>query len=250
MGEIFKYLQKLPPAASILAIILVIILLIIFKWESITKFIKLSKKSRKSSPRTCGDCVLILSGIREKYEYKARRLDTNLLRMQMKFAEQKIQEVIFFLSQSFNEDIKILGDGADHEKKALESSLYCEALKNGMLSVKDELRRSFKENGFGEFSENEFSYYVKSKTTTMLTIVRTYLNQHYIDSENTVVHLKERFEKMDKFHNQKFEGWAFDVFSNAKDLRDDTIQKKGGIEVNLKSEIDEFIKKESNGPSY
>ncbi len=247
MNELFKYLQKLPTSVSLIALALAVMVLIILRWETISKSMKWVFESvGKKQKRTCGDCVLILFGIREKYEYKDRGLNTSLLRLQMKFAEQKIQEVIFFLSQSFSEDIKIYGELEEHEKKAVQSALYCEALKNGMLSVKDELRRSFKENGFGSFRESEFSHYVKDKTKIMLTMVRSYLNQYYVDGEGTIVHLKERFEKMDKFHMQQFESWAFEVFTNAKDLIDDTAKKKEQIHNGLKKEIDEFVKNEQN----
>ena len=247
MSELFKYLQKLSPSTSIIALLIALVVLIVSKWDSISKFIKwILGKSSKLRKRTCGDCVLILFGIREKYEHEIRHLDTSLLRQQMKFGEQKIQEAIFFLSQSFADDIKILGDGAEYEKKAVQSALYCEALKNGMLSVKDELRRSFKENGFGAFSEIEFSHYVKDKTKIMLTIVRSYLNQHYIDGDGTIVHLKERFERMDESGLRKFEGWSFEVFTSAKDLIEEHRVKKERLTEEFRSEIDKFVENGQN----
>ena len=249
MSDLFKYLQKLPPMMSVFVLLIAILALVISKWEPIVKSIKwMLGKPSKPKKRTCGDCVLLLFGIREKYEYEIRRLETNLLRMQMKFSEQKIQEVIWFLSQSFSDDIRVLGEGVEHEKKATQSSLYCEALKNGLLSVKDELRRSFKENGFGQFSESEFGHYVKDKSKTMLTMVRSYLNQHYVDGEGTIVHLKERFERMDESHLQKFDNWAFEVFTNAKDLNEEFTKKKSELTERLKSEIDDFVKYGQNTP--
>jgi len=245
VGEIFKYLQKLPPLASIVALFLALMILIVAKWESVSKiFKKISGKAIDKS-RTCGDCVLVLFGIREKYEYQARRIDTNLLRMQMTFAEQKIQEVIFFLSQSFNEDIKVYGEGVEYDRKATQSALYCEALKNSMLSVKDEIRRSIKENGFEDMSESEYAHYVKDKTHTMITIIRSYLNQHYVDNDKMIVKLNDRFEKMDKYHIEKFESWAFDVFTNAKNIAIESANKKMKISKDLKNEIDSFIKPRS-----
>ena len=250
MTELFKFLQRLPPAISVIALFIALFIITILKWDTITKSIKwIVSKSEKSAKRTCGDCVLILFGIREKYEYEDRRLDSSLLRLQMKFAEQKIQEAIFFLSQSFSDDIRILGEGEDGDKKVIQSALYCEALKNGMLSVKDELRRSFKENGFVSFSEREFTHYVKEKTITLLTIIRAYLNQHYVDCDSTIVHLKKRFERMDKYNIQKFEGWVFDVFINAKDIIDDIEKKKKINHENFKNEINEFVKKGQNLPN-
>jgi len=245
MNELFKYLQKLPSAVSIIALFLALMFLIISKWDLIIKSVKLLKNGKnKKSKRTCGDCVLLLFGIREKYEYENRRLDNNLLRMQMKFAEQKIQEVIFFLSQDFVDDIKIYGEGKEQEEKSIQSAMYCEALKNSLLSVKDEIRRSFKENGFGQFSEGEYTHYVKDKTKIMITMIRSYLNQHYVDTDSTIVHLKKRFDKMDEKYGRQFESWTFEIFTNAKDLQDETVKKKEKLQENLKKEIDNFIKNE------
>ena len=247
MKDLIDLLKQLPASLSVFVLIILCLFLIILRLDSITKFFKwISGKAVKKIKRTCGDCVLILFGIREKYEYEMRRLDTSLLRLQMKFAEQKIQEIIFFLSQSFAEDIKIYGKESNNERKVIQSALYCEALKNSLLSVKDELRRSFKENGFGQFSEVEFSHYVKDKTKLMLTMVRSYLNQYYVDNDTTIVHLKERFERLDKTSMQQFESWAFEVFTNAKDLFDDVRDSKKEISEKLKSEIDQFVKNGQN----
>ncbi|MBD3170989.1 hypothetical protein GF326_00815, partial [Candidatus Bathyarchaeota archaeon] len=106
MGDLIKYLKELPPLLSVIALTIATVFMVVSKWDSISKLAKwIPGKSVKQPKRTCGDCVLILLGIREKYEYKSRELDTSLLRNQMKFAEQKIQEIIFFLSQSFSDDI-------------------------------------------------------------------------------------------------------------------------------------------------
>lgn len=249
MKELFEYLKGLPPALSVIALLISLIILIILKWDTISKPFKKIKNTSKSLKRTCGDCVLILFGIREKYDHKLRDFDNSLLRSQMKFAEQKIQEAIFFLSQSFMDDIRIYGKEADLEKKVTQSALYCEALKNSMISVKDEFRRSFKENGFNSFSEVEFSHYVKSKSKTLLTMVRLYLNQYYVDGEGTIVRLKERFERMDAKNLKIFEGWVFEIFNNAKDLTNDYCNNKEEISEDLKYAIDDFINKGQDRPN-
>ena len=241
MSELWKYLQKLPPSMSLIVLLFAVILVFISKWETIVKISKSMSGKVPISKRTCGDCILILFGIREKYEYSRRQIDTDLLRHQMKFAEQKIQEAIFFLAQSFNDDIRVSGNEASSSRKVTESALYCEALKNGMLSLKDELRRSFKENGFASFSEGEYTQYVKDKTKILLTTVRSYLNQHYVETDETVIKLRDRFEKMDKFHISKFEGWVFEVFSNAKDLGEETIKNKRNLENKFRADIDKFV---------
>jgi len=241
MKEIAEFLKGLPPATSIVALFLVIILTIFVKWESIVKFIKWIKGDSAKNKRTCGDCVLILFGIREKYEFERRQIDTNLLRLQMKFAEQKIQEVIFFLSQSFSEDIELLGSDSTNSQRITETALYCEAMKNSLLATKDEIRRSFKENGFGKFSESEYTHYVKEKTSVLITTIRSYLRQHYVETDKTIVKLHDRFKKMDEKYYQKFESWVFEIFGNARDLNKDAYTKKRDLEQKFRNDIDKFV---------
>ena len=245
MTEFLKYLKDLSPITSIIILTLAMIIVVFSKITTIIKIWKWMFRKDSSKKVSCGDCVLILLSIREKFEYEYLKLENNLLRMQMTFTEQKIQEAVFFLSQSFSEDILVLGEESDRNRKVMESSLYCEALKNAMLSVKDEIRRSFKENGFSNFNEKELSHYVKAKISLLITIIRSYLNQHYVENEKTIFHLKERFRKMDKLHLQKFEGWAFEVFTNAKDLYLDTEKRKADINKQLKLEIDKFVSRNS-----
>lgn len=237
MKELFEYLKTLPPGLSIIGVILVPLGLIVFKWNVVEKIMKLFSKNK----RTCGDCVLILFGIREKYEYHTRKLNHDLLKKQMTFAEQKLQEIVFFLAQSFNEDIKVLGDGMENSQKLKESALYCEALKNSLISVKDEIRRSFKENGFIELSDTEFSQYIKNKVTSMLMISRTYLKQHYIETDDTIVTLDHRFKKMDSYHRGKVEDITFQVFNKAKDLSRAAKVKRKDLDNSFTGEIDAFI---------
>ncbi len=241
MSELFKFLQKLPNSASVLVLFVALIILIVSKWDSIFKAIKWFSGKKNKKDRTCGDCVLILFGIREKYEYDRIRLDNDLLRSQMRFVEQKLQEIIFFLAQSFNDDIEKLIKKIENADKVKEAALYCEALKNSLLAVKDEIRRSFKENGFSFVSEVEFTQYVKEKTKTLLAISRTYLRQHYIETDSTIVTLNHRFEKMDNNHINKIEDYTFQIFTNAKDMQKDTAKKKKELSIALKKEIDSFV---------
>jgi len=243
MEEFFSYLKTLPPKISLAILGSFAIILILTKWSWMVKLLNLIT-GNKSKKRTCGDCVLILFGIREKYDYQIRKLEHDLLKKQMTFTEQKLQEVIFYLAQSFNEDIKILGDDFKNYQKIRESALYCEALKNSLLLVKDELRRSFKDNGFLDLSETEFRQYIKNKVDTMITISRAYLKQHYAETEETIVTLDHRFKKIDSFHKSKIEDVASQIFTKAKDIVRIIENKKLELDESLKSEIDAFV---SNG---
>lgn len=225
---------------SLIIVFLLVILLTLMRWGAIVDFIKWAAGKVPRRVRSCGDCVLVLLGIREKYEYENRKLDIGLLRSQMTFFEQKVQELMFFLVQSFSEDLdKLDSDRSEHEK-LVQLDLYRECLRNSLFEVKDEIRRSFKENGFADTSETEFSAYVRSKTQSLVSIAREYLVHHYPTS-GMIVGLKYRFDKIDREYYAKIEGFAFSVFSYARDLVRDTRASKKRLKEKLSAEIDNFV---------
>ena len=246
MQELFSYLKTLPPIISLVVLCIFVIILMFSKRETLKNMFNIINGTKRKK-RTCGDCVLILFGIREKYDYQIRKLSNELLKKQMTFSEQKIQEVVFYLAQSFSEDIKILGNNFTNSQKLRESALYCEALKNSLLSVKDELRRSFKDNGFSDLSQTELQQYIKNKVDTLITIARAYLKHHYVETEETIVTLDFRFKKMDSCHKSKIEDIVSQMFNKAKDLVIIIENRRGELDKSLKSEIDAFV---INGKRY
>ena len=198
---------------------------------------------QKRLNRTCGDCILIIFGIREAYETESYKLRNNILRSQMSYFEQKEQELILWLTQSYQDDIEILGK--DHEgcEKSEQFSYYQEALKCAMTVVKDETRKAFKENGFIELSDSEFSNYVKSKLRTLISIAKSYLSTYYIQNSNTIVTLKYRFEKLDY---NRLNDIAFDVFGSARSIVKEIENKEKELKDKFKKDIDLFIEKNKN----
>ena len=133
------------------------------------------------------------------------------------------------------------GKNSQSTQKIKETALYCEALKNSLFSAKDEIRRCFRENSFGHFTEREFSQYVNGKIEVLITIVKSYLKQYYIETDDTIVKLKYRFEKLDKLNRQKIESYIFEIFTNAKDMHVEAKDKRKTLENSLRIEIDEFV---------
>jgi hypothetical protein len=240
MTDIFKWLEKLPPH-TIIAIVIILVIVLLIKFKDIIDFIKWTTK--KGTIRTCGDCILIMFGIREKYETESYKIRHNVLRSQMSYFEQKSQEIVLWLTQSFQDDLEKLGSSKPGEMKTAQFGYYQEALKCAMMSVKDEVRRSFKENGFAEFSENEFSNYVKSKLRTLISIAKSYLSTYYIQGSDTIVTLKYRYEKLDY---NRLNDIMFDVFGYARDALKEAEAKEKEIKEKFKNEIDLFVEKNKN----
>ena len=237
MEQLFEILSKFSPGASLIFSIVILIIALLLKADHVIKFYEWITKKQKL--RTCGDCVLILFGIREKYESESAKLERSILRSQMSYFEQKIQEIILWLTQSYQDDIELLGHNKPATEKVMQFGYYQEALKTSLHAVKDEVRKAFKENGFVELSDTEFSIYVKSKIRTLISIAKSYLSTYYIQNENTIVTLKYRFEKLDYSRLNEI---AFDVFGNARSIVKETQEKDAKLKEAFKSEINNFIK--------
>ena len=241
MEELFGWLSKFTPGSSAIILFVVLIIVILVKFKNVTTFIKWVTK--KGNARSCGDCILIMFGIREKYETESEKIDHNILRSQMSYFEQKSQELVLWLTQTYQDDLEVLGKDKPGELKAQQFGYYQEALKCAILAVKDETRKAFKENGFIDFSDNEFSIYVKSKLRTLISIVKSYLTTYYFQNSETIVTLKYRFEKLDYNHLSDL---AFDVFGYARDVVKESAIKENEIKEKFKREIDSFIEKNKN----
>jgi hypothetical protein len=240
MEDLFGWLKASEgsPKAVIAILLVILIIALIIRFKEIVDFFKWI--TGKQSIRSCGDCILILFGIREKYESESYALSKNILRSQMSYFEQKVQELTLWLTQSYQDDLELLGKDRPGQVKAEQFGYYQEALKCAMMAVKDEVRKAFKENGFAELSDSEFSIYVKSKLRTLISIAKSYLSTYYIQNSDTIVTLKYRFEKLDY---NRLNDVAFDIFGTARDVAKETIVREKELKEKFKNEIDSFIKK-------
>jgi hypothetical protein len=237
MDEFLVSLAKFPPHISILILILAIILTVMSQWKSIVSIFKVLTKQR--GKRSCGDCILYISGMKTKCLLKMEAIDKNVLKAQMNYVEIQLHDAVFYLTGTFKKDIDRLGVNISGGEKAREIGYYHEALLNAFEAVKDEFRRSFKENGFHEMSEIEFSTYVRMKYANLLTIAREYLSHRYIETSETIVKLSDRFAEFDE---QRFEESTFLCYRNAKQVVVDAKRKKELLEEKFNEEIDSFLR--------
>jgi hypothetical protein len=241
MEDFLGWLTKFNSSTVIVILCLILLITLLLKVQNFKDVFKWLFKKRLS--RTCGDCILILFGFREKYETEAWDVEKNILKSQMTYFEQKLKELTLWFIQSFQDDLKLLGEGRPPSLKLSQFGNYQEALKNAMEAVQDEVRRSFKENGFVDMSDAEFSMYVRSKTKTLISIAQGYLATFYIQTEDIIVPLRYRYDKLD-IH--KLEEMAFDVFNYAKNISKEAIEKEQKLKYQFKNDIDKFTSGEGN----
>lgn len=235
MEELFAWLSKIDPKIAITVLCLILAITIIVKWETVAPLFKWI--TGRSLKRSCGDCVLILFAIREKYESDIYNVEKHILKSQMVYFEQKEIEIVQKFTESFRNDIELKSDDHTVALKIAQINNYQEAMKNSLSYVKDELRRSFKENGFCDFSDSDYSTYVKSKTKTFISIVQSYLSTYYTNTES-LVNMKHRFNKL---NTNEIESIAFDVYNNARAVYKDSKDKIAKLKEEFKADIDAFV---------
>lgn len=233
----FNFVNTLP---SWQAIILVILIFWIFLFSPYIKtFIIWLFKKVKSKKRSCGDCILIIFGISEKYKSQEDIINKRILSEQMNYVEQKIEQITLELLRTYKEQqIKISSLGNYYPEWIERDYInYREALFNSIELAKKECRRAFKENGFHTMSGKEFADYVKEKTIDLLSISRKYMMGAYY--KDAAISIESRFKA---FNEREFEDVVFDIFIKAKEIKINAQNKIKELEKNLKEDIDDFIK--------
>jgi len=168
MEDFIRWLCVFPPVTSYFIVAALLIIIILIKSETIITVYKWITK--RKTVRSCSDCILIVFGIREKHQQELNNLNHNILRSQMSYFEQKIHELTLWMINSYQDDLDTLGKGKPNSLRLSQFGNYQEALKNAMWAVKDEVRKSFKENGFADMNDIEFSSYLKAKTRGLISI--------------------------------------------------------------------------------
>jgi len=242
MTDFLNSIAKMPPVFAIVILLLAIIILGFSKWDDLTGLFRWLTKKRAF--RTCSDCLLIMMGMKDKYQADIDEIDKNILKAQMNYVEIQFQDTLFNLTSTFRKDVTTIGADRDISDRLEEMALYREALRNALYAIKDELRRSFKENGFIDMSEIEFSSYVKMKFSGLLTIGREYMSQHYTETAKTIVGLQHRFSTFD---SARFEDIAFNCYRNAKQIVLEARKKKEAIKIGFHDKVDGFVKHATKG---
>ena len=189
--------------------------------------------------RSCSDCILILMGEREKYEMKIRGVLDRILRNQMVFVEQKLIELQALLNNDFMEEYKKLKitSNIPIEYEMVQYKAFYGILIDSIAKGKDEIRRSFKENGFESLGGTEFSVYVKDKTKSFVALIMQNITNLY-PIQGMIVPSDIEIAKIESA-TSKVEDIIFEVFVHAKEVK-----KQADTDAKIyKSEYREWIDK-------
>ncbi|MFW6312144.1 MAG: hypothetical protein ACOC1K_07915 [Nanoarchaeota archaeon] len=114
------------------------------------------------------------------------------------------------------------------------------------IQVKDEIRRSFKENGFCELSGNDFAQYVKNQNKILVSILRNHMINLYPPFHKKS---KIRLEKI-LYYIEEIEHWiediVFEIYIEAKRIKKNDNKSMNMIDERFSEEMEEFIEKKKN----
>ena len=191
--------------------------------------------------RSCSDCVLILMGEREKYEMKIRGVIDRILRNQMVFVEQKLIELQTLFNNDFMEEYKIFKVESDIPLKyeMVQYKAFYGILIDSIAKVKDEIRRSFKENGFESLSGTEFSVYVKDKTKSIVALIIQNITNLY-PVQGMIVPPDVASKKVEKT-TSKIEDIIFEMFVHSKEVKRQADTDIKAYKSEYREWIDAFI---------
>jgi len=186
--------------------------------------------------RSCGDCVLLLMAEREKKEIQMRRESDRVLKIQMTFVEQKLIEIQTKIAERFNNLI----DQSLSIDKSIQYKLFYGLFKDALIHIKDEIRRSFKDNGFYEISGSDFSWYIKDRIQVVISILTQYFRNFYPDN-NEIIELNKIIEII-----EKEKPFLSDIINNlycyAREVKIESDQKVESIKKSFSDWVDDFIK--------
>ncbi len=180
-------------------------------------------------------------GEREKFEFKIRREMDKVMKTQMTFAEQKLIEVQTKVSNNISTTIhESIENKTTTVEESVQYKLVYGLMKDSLFHVKDEIRRSFKDNGFYDINGSEFSWYVKERTQVITSMLSQYMRNIYPD-RGGVLPLQKILKSMEK-ESTFLSGIINDIYSYAREVRLECDEKVKEIQTQFGTWVDNFTK--------
>lgn len=246
----WEWLAALPLMWQIILSILVLMLILVISIYG-NMFIGWGRaklgigNKNKKSKRSCSDCIIILMSKREKFETQFKLVENSILKEQMNYTEQKITQIQSLFLNKYSSELSACKNNGkiDNAESLKQYRLFYGLLKDGLVSIKDELRRSFKENGFYDLDTKDFELYLKSKTKTLISIITQHMMNFYPNSEMCVS--MDTINTLMNDNLMKLKDIISDVFINGKNVNTDAKRQMDSLTSEFSEELDR-ISGESN----
>lgn len=189
--------------------------------------------------RSCEDCLLIVNSEYEKYLDNKKVREDKILNYRMNYTEEKLVELENDITTLFEKRL----DKEPGEKETyleIESKMFYGLFKEILSKVKQEIRRSCKENGFCELSELEFSNYINDKAKVLLSIlIREFKNIY--PAYGTLVPVEYIIEDINSVAD-KFHKYVEDIFMYAKQVIEENEKEAKAMKAQYQEWASNFVK--------
>jgi hypothetical protein len=165
--------------------------------------------------RSCEDCLHIITSEYDKYNDNKKVREDKILNVRMNYTEEKLMELENDITILFEKRL----DKSPDEKETyleIESKMFYGLLKDVLSKVKQEIRRSCKENGFCELSDLELSNYINDKTKVLSSILTRELKNIY-PAYGTLVPIEYIITDINSIADN-FHKYIEDIFTYAKQV--------------------------------
>lgn len=218
---------------GLLFLIVISLVIMILNYNKTKNVLRWLVGLHRKKKRSCTDCLTIILSKRHKFEslikkiYKEQeKIENKILKNQMNFVEQKLVDmetmfIDFYNTFVYKEKInKII-----IKNELVQYRMFCGLLRDGLwMRIRDEIRRSFKENGYYNIGGQEFAIYVKNQFKTIISILRRHLMNLYPPNESVVVTIDKVLEFIREVE-AKIEDKTFEIYIEAKKVKIDANRK-------------------------
>lgn len=195
---------------------------------------------RITEKRRCGDCILVIMAQKEKYEFSINMTENKKLKQCMIYAEQKLSDMIDLMSNIFISALESSRANKINDSSSdIQYKMFYGLMRDSVMQVKNEIRRAFKENGFYELDDNDFSSYVKDKNRKIISMLVNYFRTVYpltgvaVENSSLVSDIE--------FNAHKFQEIMFDTFGNAKKVILEIDAEVDELKKSFSTWVDDFI---------
>jgi len=242
LKDFWTYLSGLEWWQGLIFIIVLGLIIIISGYGK--KIIEKIKEQFTPKKLKCEVCIKMVLMKSIMIQTKMGFILNNILRDQMNIVEQKISEIKTILINTYSEELNksrsIEKDNRYLYDETIQYKLYLGLINDALFLVKDELRRSLKENGFHKKAGLEFSVYVKDKVKQIIYLIEQHLRNLY-PMMGMIVLLDKELENINN-NSHKIEDIMFELFADSKVIKNEADLKLKECE----EELLKFINKDLN----
>lgn len=196
--------------------------------------------TRPPSPhRNCiykRDIVYLLNKTTELVQQKYLLLNVTQVKQQMKYAEQKIEQIRSMLQKIYLQRLET--KGVKELIGSISFTSYRLVLREIQYRFKDILRDAFRDNHFDEMTENGFNDYIKDKFHYMMSEFTELMNDLYYYQEDIT---REELYTFNKESLSKVKEIIIEIFQNARGVAVDNKIKLLALDEELEKIIDSYL---------